>query len=59
MLLGMSGTQKNKMRKKRITLSLDEEIVKKIRKKQAKLLRKSRKSVSFSAIVNQYLKELF
>ncbi|MCH7647324.1 MAG: hypothetical protein IIA83_01785 [Thaumarchaeota archaeon] len=55
----MSGTQKNKMRKKRITLSLDEEIVKKIRKKQAKLLRKSRKSVSFSAIVNQYLKELF
>ena len=59
MLLGMSGTQKNKMRKKRITLSLDEEIVKKIRKKQAKLLRKSRKSVSLSSIVNQHLKEYF
>ena len=41
----------------RVTLNLDEEVVKKIRKKQAKLLLKSRKFVSLSAIVNQYLKE--
>ena len=41
----------------RITLSLDEEVVKKTREKQAKLLLKSIKHVSFSAVVNQCLKE--
>ena len=41
----------------RITVNLDEEIVKKIRKKQAKLLLKSGRPVSFSAIVNQCLKK--
>jgi len=41
----------------RITIILDDEIVKKARNKQAKALLKSKKSVSFSKIVNQCLKE--
>ncbi len=41
----------------RLTIVLDEEIVKKARHKQAKSLRKSKKYVSFSSIVNQCLKE--
>jgi len=41
----------------RITIILDDKIVKKVRKKQAKALLKSEKSVSFSKIVSQCLKE--
>ena len=41
----------------RITIILDDEIVKKVRKKQAKALLKLEKSVSFSKIVSQCLKE--
>jgi len=41
----------------RVTITLDEEIIKKARHKQAKSLRKSKKHVSFSSIVNQCLKE--
>jgi len=41
----------------RLTISLDEEIVKKARHKQARSIRRSKKHVSFSSIVNQCLKE--
>lgn len=41
----------------RITIMLDDELVKKIRAKQAKLIKDSTKSVSFSAVLNQVLKE--
>ena len=41
----------------RITVVLDEEVLKKARKKQSKLIIKSNKSISFSSIVNQCLKE--
>jgi len=41
--------------KKRITISLDEEVIRKIRKKQARLIQKSGGSVSFSAILGEYL----
>ncbi len=40
-----------------ISFFLDEEIIKKLRKKQGKLIIKSRKPVSLSAIVNQCLKK--
>lgn len=40
----------------RITVMLDEEIVKKLRSKQAKLLRDSTGSVSFSRVLNETLK---
>ena len=41
----------------RVTVILDEEVVKKLRKIQAKLLLKSRKPVSFSSVVNECLKK--
>ncbi len=40
----------------RITVMLDEEVVKKLRNRQAKLLRDSTKSVSFSKVLNETLK---
>jgi len=42
--------------KKRITITLDEELFRKIRKEQAKLLKKSGGYVSFSAVLSQYLR---
>jgi len=42
--------------KKRVTITLDEELIRKIRKEQAKLLKKSVGYVSFSAVVDQYLR---
>jgi len=41
--------------KKRITITLDEEIFRKIRKKQARLVKKGVGYVSFSAVLSQYL----
>ncbi len=41
----------------RITIMLDDQLVKKIRAKQAKLIKGSTKSVSFSAVLNQVLKD--
>lgn len=42
---------------KRITLILDDEIDKKLRSKQAAMIRKSTTSVSFSQIINETLKK--
>jgi len=41
--------------KKRITIMLDEELFRKIRKKQARLVKKRVGYVSFSAVLNDYL----
>ena len=38
---------------KRITVVLDDNLVKKLYEKQAKLIRESEKSVSFSRVVNE------
>lgn len=40
---------------RRITIMLDDELQKKLREKQAKLIKKGNKSVSFSQVVNQTL----
>ena len=42
---------------KRVTIMLDEELVRKIRWEQAKLLQNSVNSVSFSQVLSQYLKQ--
>ncbi|QUC65540.1 hypothetical protein NsoK4_04700 [Nitrosopumilus sp. K4] len=42
---------------KRITIVLDDEIVKKLRKIQAKKIQDSSKAVSFSSIIAEYLKK--
>ena len=42
---------------KRVTVVLDDDIVKKIREKQAKLIKESVKSVSFSHVVNVTLRK--
>ena len=39
----------------RITIVLDDDLVKKLREKQAKLIKESAKSVSFSSVINQTL----
>ncbi|MEK0349525.1 MAG: hypothetical protein QQN62_07680 [Nitrosopumilus sp.] len=41
---------------KRITVVLDDDLVKKLRKKQADLIKKSVKSVSFSSVLNETLR---
>ena len=41
---------------KRVTIMLDDELVKKIRTKQAQLIKKSEKSVSFSSVLNDTLR---
>jgi len=41
--------------KKRITINIDEELFRKIRQKQARLVKKGVASVSFSAVLNHYL----
>jgi len=42
--------------KKRITVSLDEELFRKIKKEQTKLLKKSAGSISFSAVLSHHLR---
>jgi len=41
----------------RITIMLDDDLVKSLRRKQAKLLMHSKKSISFSVVLNQTLRE--
>jgi len=41
----------------RITIVLDDEIIKKLRKRQAKLIQETSKNVSFSYVINEYLKK--
>ncbi len=41
----------------RITIVLDDDLVKKLREKQAKLIKESTKSVSFSRVVNDTLRK--
>ena len=43
--------------KKRITVVLDNDLVKKLREKQAKLIKKTTNSVSFSSVVNMTLRK--
>ncbi len=42
---------------KRITVVLDDDLVRKLREKQAKLIRESAKSVSFSRVLNDTLRK--
>jgi len=42
---------------KRISVMFDDDIIKKLREKQAKLIKKSKKSVSFSSVVNEALRK--
>ena len=42
---------------KRITIVLDDDLVKKLREKQAKLIRVSAKSVSFSRVLNDTVRK--
>jgi len=41
----------------RITIVLDDNIIKKLREKQAKLIKESTKSVSFTSVVNETLRK--
>jgi len=41
----------------RVSIMIDENIARKVRNKQGKLIQKSRKSVSFSGVINQCLEE--
>ena len=42
---------------KRITVVLDDELVKKLRNVQSKKIRKSKNSVSFSSVINEELRK--
>ncbi len=42
---------------RRITIVLDDDLVKKLREKQAKLIKESAESVSFSSVINQMLRK--
>jgi len=42
---------------KRITISLDDVLIKKLHEKQAKLIKKSAESISFSRVVNETLRK--
>jgi len=42
---------------RRITIMLDDDLQKKLRERQAKLIKQSKKSVSFSKVVNLTLSE--
>ena len=46
-----------KMKGHRITIILDDEIVKKLRKRQAKLLVESSKAVTMTSVIKEALKE--
>ncbi len=43
---------------KRVTVVLDNYLVKKLREKQAKLIKETTKSVSFSSVVNMTLRKV-
>ena len=43
--------------KKRITIVLNDDLVKKLREKQANLIKKTTNSVSFSSVVNMTLRK--
>ena len=45
------------MMRKCVTIVLDDNLLKKLRKKHAKLIRESEKSVSFSSVINQTLRK--
>jgi len=42
---------------RRITIMLDDDLQKKLRERQARLIKQGNKSVSFSQVINQTLKE--
>jgi len=42
---------------RRITIMLDDDLLKKIRNKQAKLIKKNQGSVSLSRVINDYLRD--
>ncbi len=42
---------------KRITVVLDDDLVKKLHEKQSKLIKESLKSVSFSTVINQTVRK--
>ncbi len=44
---------------RKITVVLDDTLVKKLRKKQAELIKESTKSVSFSSVINQTIRKSF
>jgi len=41
----------------RITIVIDDELMKKLRKKQAAMIQKTSKNVSFSSVITEYLKK--
>ena len=51
------GKAKNKHMGKRITIVLDDDLVKKLREKQAKKIKESVESISFSRILNETLRK--
>lgn len=51
------GRLKNKKRLKRMSLMIDEDVEKKLRLLQAKLIRQNQVHVSFSQVVNQILRK--
>ncbi len=42
---------------KRVTIVLDDDLVKKLHEKQAKLIKETTKSVSFSSVINQTIRK--
>ena len=44
---------------RRVTVILEDSLLKKLRKKQAELIRESSNSVSFSSVINQTLRKNF
>ena len=42
---------------KRVTIVLDDDLAKKLREKQAKQIKESTKSVSFSKVLNEYVRK--
>ena len=51
------GMLEQKMKGHRITIILDDDIVKKLRKRQAKLLVESSKAVTMTSVIKEALKE--
>ena len=45
--------------KKRVTVALDDDLLQKLHEKQAKLIKKNTKSISFSRVVNETLRKHF
>ena len=42
---------------KRVTITLDDDLVKKLRKKQSQLIKKTSGAVSFSRVLNDFVRE--